>query len=192
MIKPKMIPPIVRKIPDCCGMTLIELLVAMSVLTILLAVGVPSFGQFMANTQLSGYANTMFSHLALARSEAIKRNSRVAICKSSDGSTCASTGDWNQGWIVFADTDNSGSINADEQLITVMPALSSGFSFVGNSSVSSYISYDSQGMTKLKSGGFQAGTITLCPAVPAPAGNGREIILSGSGRSRIAKISTCS
>lgn len=174
------------------GVTLIELLVAMSVLTILLAVGVPSFSQFTANTQLNSYTNTLFSHMALARSEAIKRNARVALCKSANGSTCSTAGDWNQGWIVFSDSDNSGSINGDEQIITTMPALATGFSAIGNSSVSTYISYDAQGMTKLTTGAFQAGTITLCPAVPAAAGNGREIILSGSGRSRITKISTCS
>lgn len=181
-----------KKLPGCRGVTLIELLVAMSVLTILLAVGVPSFGQFTANTRLNSYANTMFSHLALARSEAIKRNTRVVICKSPDGSTCVGSGNWNQGWIVFADLDNSGSINGGEQIITAMPALSTGFSFSGNTHVSSYISYDALGMTKLTSGGFQSGTMTLCPAAPAVAGNGREIILSSSGRSRIAKITTCS
>jgi type IV fimbrial biogenesis protein FimT len=181
-----------KKLPGCRGVTLIELLVAMSVLTILLAVGVPSFSQFTANTRLNSYANTMFSHLALARSEAIKRNTRVVICKSPDGSTCAGSGNWNQGWIVFADLDNSGSINGGEQIITAMPALSTGFSFSGNTHVSSYISYDALGMTKLTSGGFQSGTMTLCPAAPAVAGNGREIILSSSGRSRIAKITTCS
>lgn len=182
-----------KKLPGCRGVTLIELLVAMSVLTILLAVGVPSFGQFTANTRLNSYANTMFSHLALARSEAIKRNTRVVICKSPDGSTCAGSGNWNQGWIVFADLDNSGSINGGEQIIAATPALSTGFSFSGDTDdVSSYISYDALGMTKLTSGGFQFGRMTLCPAAPAVAGNGREIILFISGGSRIAKITTCS
>lgn len=176
---------------SCRGVTLIELLVAMSVLSILLAVGVPSFSQFTVNTRLNSYANTMFSHMALARSEAVKRNMRVAICKSSDGSTCASSDDWSQGWIVFVDLDNNASIDSGEQVITTMPALPTGFSFSGNGNVSDYISYDAQGVPKLTSGGFQAGTIILCPVVPAVAGNGRSIILSGSGRSRITKITTC-
>lgn len=181
-----------KKLPSCRGVTLIELLVAMSVSAILLTVGVPSFSQFTVNTRLNSYANAMFSHLTLARSEAIKRNTRVAMCKSSDGSTCANTGDWSQGWVVFADLDNSGSISGGEQVITTMPAFSTGFSFSGNANVSNYISYDAQGMTKLTSGGFQAGTIKLCPAAPAVAGNGRNVILSSSGRSRITKITTCS
>lgn len=178
--------------PSYRGVTLIELLVAMSVLSILLAVGVPSFSQFTANTRLNSYANILFSHLSLARSEAIKRNTHVAICKSADGLTCAGAGDWSQGWIVFADLDNNASIGGGEQVIATASALSTGFSFSGNGNVSDYISYDGQGVPKLISGGFQSGTITLCPAAPAAAGNGRNVILSSSGRARIAKITTCS
>lgn len=176
----------------CRGVTFVELLVTLSIFSILLAVGVPSFSQFTANNRLNSYANTLFSHLSLARSEAIKRNTRVAICKSMDGSSCASSGDWSQGWIVFVDLDNNASVGNDEQIITTMPALSAGFSFAGNTNVSNYISYDGQGIQKLTSGGFQSGTITLCPAAPAAAGNGRDVILSSSGRSRVTKITTCS
>ena len=175
----------------CRGVTLIELLVALSVFSILLAVGVPSFSQFTANNRLNSYANTLFSHLSLARSEAIKRNTRVAICKSMDGSSCASSGDWSQGWIVFVDLNNNANISSDEQIITTMPALAAGYSFSGNANVSDYISYDGQGIPKLTSGGFQSGTIMLCPAAPAAAGSGRDVILSSSGRSRITKITTC-
>lgn len=181
-----------KKFSSHRGVTLIELLVALSVLSILLAVGVPSFGQFTVNTRLNSYSNTLFSHISLARSEAIKRNARVAVCKSSDGSSCASSGDWSQGWVVFVDLDNSASIGSGEQVITTASALPAGFSFTGNGNVSDYISYDAQGMPKLITGGFQSGTITMCPAAPAVAGNGRDIILSSSGRARIAKITTCS
>lgn len=174
------------------GVTLIELLVAMSILTILLAVGVPSFSQFTANSRLEGYANTLFSHMSLARSEAVKRNTRVVVCKSSDNSTCANSGDWSQGWIVFVDLDNDASVAIGEQIITTMSALAAGYSFAGNANVSNYISYDGQGIPKLTSGGFQSGTLTLCPAAPSPSGSGRHVILSSSGRLRIAKINTCS
>ncbi len=174
------------------GVTLIELLVALSVLSILLAVGVPSLNQFTVNSKLNDYANSMFAHLSLARSEAIKRDTRVALCKSADGATCATAGSWDQGWIIFADPDNDGSRGNGEQLITTMPALKTGFSFSGNGNISDYVSYDTQGMSKLTSGALQAGTFTVCPAAPAIAGNGREIVLSSSGRSRVVKISTCS
>ncbi|MBK7989954.1 MAG: GspH/FimT family pseudopilin [Comamonadaceae bacterium] len=37
-------------------------------------------------------------------SEAIKRNSRVVLCTSSDGSTCVTSGGWQQGWTRFCGT----------------------------------------------------------------------------------------
>ncbi|UJP04832.1 MAG: GspH/FimT family pseudopilin [Nitrosomonas sp.] len=176
---------------DFRGFTLIELLIAMSILTIMLAVGVPSLSQFTLSSRLNSYSNALMQHLSLARSEAIKRNTRVAICKSSDNTTCASSGDWSQGWIVFVDSDNNANAGSAEPIITTMPPLAVGYSFSGNSNVSNYISFDEQGIPKLTSGGFQSGTITLCPAKPAPSGIGRDIILSSSGRSRIAKIDGC-
>ncbi|MDE2389063.1 MAG: GspH/FimT family pseudopilin [Betaproteobacteria bacterium] len=173
------------------GVTLIELLVALSVLSILLAVGVPSFSQFSTSSRLNSYSNTLFSHLTLARSEAIKRNSRVVVCKSSDGLSCAGSGDWNQGWVVFVDLDSDANISGGEQILTTMSSLPAGYSFSGNANVSNYVSYDGQGITKLTTGAFQSGTITLCPAPPAEGGNGRYIIISSSGRLRIAKITSC-
>ena len=67
------------------GMTLVELLVGLLILSILLAIGVPSFNQFIASNRLTAYTNDMLSTLTLARSEAIKRNGREVLCKSADG-----------------------------------------------------------------------------------------------------------
>lgn len=174
------------------GVTLIELLVALSVLSILLSVGVPSFSQFSTNAELTNNANAIFSHLSLARSEAIKRNGRVALCKSADGLTCSGAGSWSQGWLIFADTDNDATVDSGEQIITTMPAMPAGYNFSGNSNLASYISFDAEGAPKLTSGAIQAGTLTLCPPAPAVGGNGRQVVLSGSGRSRIVKSSGCS
>ncbi len=173
------------------GLTLIELLVVMSVLSILLAVGVPSFNQFATNNRLTSYVNSLFSNFSLARSEAIKRSERVVVCKSSNGSACTSTGDWSQGWIVFVDIDNNGNRDSGEEIIQVASAIPTGYSFSGNINVNNYVSYDSQGMAKLVSGANQAGTFTVCPPPPATGGAGRQLILSGSGRARIVKISSC-
>ena len=181
--------------PNCMfsrGVTLVELMVAISVIGILMAVGVPSFNQFTTNSRLNSYVNALQSNLSLARSEAIKRNGRVVICVTSNGTSCDNSGSWDQGWIIFSDLDNDGSRDGGEELILTMPSLQTGYNFSGNGNVSSYISFDSQGMTKLTSGALQAGTITLCPAAPAAGGVGRQLILSSSGRARIDKITSCS
>lgn len=174
-----------RRILPNRGMTLIEVLVTLSVLAILLAVGVPAFNQFVVSNRLSAYSSDMLSTLTLARSEAIKRNSRVVLCKSADGESCAGAGSWNQGWIVFADPNNNANRDAGEPTVYKVAALQSGYAFDGVNGFVSSVSYDAQG------GATQAGTVTLCPPAPAASGQGREIVVSASGRPRESKIISC-
>ena len=53
--------------------------------------------------------------MSLARSEAIKRNQRVAICPSDDGEQCSGN-QYENGWIVFVDgnSNNSREVNTEE------------------------------------------------------------------------------
>lgn len=61
------------------GFTLIELMTAVFIVVILLAVGTPSFTHFIQNMQIRSVAESMLSGLNLARDEAVKRNSKVTV-----------------------------------------------------------------------------------------------------------------
>jgi type IV fimbrial biogenesis protein FimT len=95
------------------GFTLIELVVTVAIAAIVLTIGVPSFQQLIADNRITAQVNQFVTSLNIARSEAVKRNSRVRVCKSSDGATCAASGDWQQGWMVFSDLDNDGTVDTD-------------------------------------------------------------------------------
>jgi type IV fimbrial biogenesis protein FimT len=166
---------------------LIELLVVMAVSAVLLVVGVPSMAAVIKSVKLSSASNGFLSHLHLARSEAIKRNGRVVLCKSGDGLSCAASGGWEQGLIVFHDSNNNGSLDAGEAVIERVEALPSDLRLTGNLTVARYLSFAPNGASKLVSGAFQAGTLTLCHQ-SAPAGEGRQIILNAVGRPRIQKV----
>jgi type IV fimbrial biogenesis protein FimT len=168
------------------GLTLIELLVVMAIASILLGTAIPSFSGLVRSVKLTDSANDLFSSIVLARSEAAKRHSRVTMCKSADGQTCATTGGWEQGWIVFEDPDNSGTHRAGEQVVQRVDALPKDMRLSGNLNVSKYISYAPTGETKLASGAFQAGTITLCN-VSSGGEEARQIVLSATGRPRTQK-----
>lgn len=85
------------------GFTLVELLVTLAVATILLAVGVPSFASFVANSQLTSQANDLLGAAALGRSEAIRRNQAVTLCRTQpDGTSCARGQEW-RAWILLVD-----------------------------------------------------------------------------------------
>jgi type IV fimbrial biogenesis protein FimT len=75
------------------GFTLIELMVVLTVLAILASIGVPSFRELIASQRVKDAGSTLQSALLLTRSEALKRNTTIALVP-------ATAGQWNAGWRV--------------------------------------------------------------------------------------------
>jgi type IV fimbrial biogenesis protein FimT len=168
------------------GFTLVELLIVIAIIGVLAGVATPAMNRLVKSVKLTSATNDLFASLMMARSEAVRRNSRVALCKSSDGILCAATGGWEQGWIVFHDTNNNGTHESGEEIVMRAQPLSTDLRLSGNLNVAKYVSYSPSGAAKLASGGFQAGTITLCNE-SAGSGEARQIILSSAGRPRVQK-----
>ena len=61
------------------GVTLIELIIGLVIVAILLAIGVPSFSTFIANTKIRNAAEAIQNGLSLARVEAVRRNANVQL-----------------------------------------------------------------------------------------------------------------
>lgn len=86
------------------GFTLIELLVVIALIAILASLAGPSFNDLILKNRLSSMASDFVGSTQLARSEAIKRNVTVTLCQSANGTSCATSGGWQQGWIVLQGT----------------------------------------------------------------------------------------
>ena len=179
------------RLPAAGGFTLIEMLAVVAVSALLMSLALPSFSAIIDSVKLSSATNVFLSGLHLARSEAIKRNSRVALCKTADGVSCAATGGWEQGWIVFHDANNNGARESSEVMILRELPLSSSMRLTGNVSVARYVSFTPTGGTRLIGGGFQAGTLTVC-RYSAEAGEARQIILNAVGRPRVQRTAIAS
>jgi type IV fimbrial biogenesis protein FimT len=175
----------------CRGFTLIELAIVLAIASILLGSAIPSFIGLVRSSRLTASTNDLLGSILLARAEAVKHRSRVALCKSTDGVSCAATGGWEQGWIVFHDTNNNGLHDAGEQVVWRAQPLADNLRLSGNLNVAKYISYSPTGDAKLTSGAFQAGTITLCN-VSAAKGDARQIVISAAGRPRVQKATVAS
>lgn len=173
------------------GFTLVELMAVLAIAAVLMGAGVPSLAQLVRSVKLTSATNDLFGSLLLARSEAAKRHARVVVCRSFDGATCAPSGGWEQGWIVFHDANNDGLRQSGELLISRMQALPSDLRLFGNLNVSRYVSFAPTGEARLASGGFQAGTVTLCnPSLHG--GDARQIVISATGRPRVQKAQVAS
>jgi type IV fimbrial biogenesis protein FimT len=77
------------------GFTLIELMVTLTVVAIMAGIGVPSFKSFIAGQKVKTASYDLMTSLMLARSEAVKRNTGVAL--TPDSATA-----WGGGWTVTA------------------------------------------------------------------------------------------
>jgi len=67
------------------GVTLIELLIGVTIISCLLLVGMPSFTGWIRDLQVRGAAESIQSGLLLARSEAIRRNRPVQLTLADAG-----------------------------------------------------------------------------------------------------------
>lgn len=70
------------------GVTLIELMVGLAVLSVLLTIGIPSFKNIIRDSRLTSQSNELLGSMMAARSEAVKRNAPVELISS----------DWTEGW----------------------------------------------------------------------------------------------
>lgn len=148
------------------GFTLVELVTTLAVAAILLSLAVPSFGTFVKNNRLITQENDFVTAVNLARSEAIRRGNRVTLCKSSDQTSCAGSGGWDQGWIVFVDVNDDGVVtNPATNVLRVHDALTGNLTLNGDAALASYVSYVSTGATREIGGGIsatQSGVMVLC------------------------------
>jgi type IV fimbrial biogenesis protein FimT len=95
------------------GFTLVELLVVIVLMTILLAIALPSFSDMVISSRFTSTAMQLKADLNQARSESIKRNVRVLLCaRNTAGDDCVVASDWGGGWLVCADADKDGKCDA--------------------------------------------------------------------------------
>ncbi|MCU0976327.1 MAG: GspH/FimT family pseudopilin [Steroidobacteraceae bacterium] len=110
------------------GVTLLELMVAITVLALLLGIGVPSFTNVIRNNRLATQANELVTAFNVARSEASKRGLPVSVCVSSNGTACdTASPNWANGWIVFTDTATAGEVDGTDEVLQVTGRLAAGY-----------------------------------------------------------------
>lgn len=164
------------------GFTIIELLVTLSVAGIILTVAVPSFQGLVQESRISAQSNNFLSAVMLAKSEAIKRNSPVTICPSTNGTACTGGTVWSNGWVVFADASSDGVVDGGEEVIQVNAAFTGGNTL---QSAGARITFTANGFSM----GFN-NTFSLCDSRGVI--HSRALILNNQGRLRSEKgTGTC-
>lgn len=173
------------------GFTLYELMITVLIVGAVLSFGIPNMREFSQNSRMTSTANDFHAAFHLARSEASRAKTNVTICASSSGTNC--TGTWDQGYIVFIDTDGNlltGGVN--ESILLVAPPASQGVSLaVANDAT--YFSFAATGRGRTNVGGNPAlSQVVMCDKrgnVRAAGGNSasRLFVATPLGRATIQR-----
>lgn len=170
------------------GFTLVELLVTMAVGGILLAIAIPGYAFLVNTSKLAAVTNDLVSAIQLARSEAVKRGTRVTVCKTDNAMValpvCNAAANWEQGWLVFIDGGLRGVVDAGDTVLRQQDRASGAVSITA-SNFSTYISYKSSGVSQGLNN-LATGKLFVCVA-----GDQRDIVVNSTGRVRLDEPTTC-
>ncbi len=126
------------------GYSMVELMAVLSIASILLAIGVPSFGALIRNQKMTTTVNDFFTAVNLTRSEAIQRGTRVDLVPAGDGT------DWAKGWIVLIDRNGNQKADAGERIVFSHGPVPKGMTIEAafTDSKAHYLAYNGSGRTR--------------------------------------------
>ncbi len=178
------------------GMTLIELMTAVSILAILMTLAVPNFNSLIASVRLSSATSELTASLTRARNESIRSGNRVTVCRSNAANTqCSNTagGGWETGWLIVQDLQRptvNASVDTGDTISYVGQSLPAGIRVLGNSYMANYVSFSATGQPRqIIGGGIAPGTIRICSTSAAlqDSERARDLKMTLSGHFKVEK-----
>lgn len=161
------------------GFSIIELMITLTIVSIVLSYAMPSFYQLKLNKLMESERNRLTVSLNFARNYAVKNQQHVIICPSSSGNSCDYESKWFGGWIIFLDSNKNRMLDSDELLLQHEDAMKKEI-MATSSKYRQKISYDGMG--------FSPGTnlsINFCDARGSKFA--QSIILNNAGRIKQSK-----
>ena len=187
------------------GFTIIELLIAAAVMSVLIVIGMPNLQEFLKAGQITTANNELVSAMQVARSGAIQMSGAGCVCASdnTDSATpsCSGSDSWEDGWISFVDV-NTAAISTcvyepadDDILLKVWNGANATDSLTVRSTSPTinaldYVRFNSRGIPVTTQGVSLQGMFVLCDDRGLTEGAtvlGRGIVLSASGSLRTTK-----
>ena len=158
------------------GYSLYELLMTLGLISLVLTLGIPSFGAMAANNRLRTEVDALFHAIHLARKSSVVRRQVVTLCPSKDGLFCDESTDWSTGWIMFSNRTRRDSDTRDEN----EPILRRHSAHPSNRITANRRAFSLRS-TELRA---TNGTVVFCDR--NGRGTARALVISYTGRPRVA------
>ena len=162
------------------GLSLLELLLAIALLSIILAAGATSLGGIIEQRRGGEVMRLLRGAIEFTRGTAISSGGLATLCPSRDGQNCG--GRWHEGMIAFPDANGDRIPDPGDALPRAFrfpaPAGSLRWRSFGNRQ---YLQMTAMGFTRNQNGNF-----TWCPANGEPR-QARQLIVNAAGRLREAE-----
>jgi type IV fimbrial biogenesis protein FimT len=181
------------------GFTLIELMTAIFVMSIVIGFGIPAMTDFVRNSRMTGTANDLLAALHVARGAAVSRRAPTMVCRSADAMAATpSCDDAGTGWIAYVDAndndgdgmaDGNGALDAGEEILLANQGPPDTITITSNGT---FVAYSSSGFLRAVGGTASATVFRICDGrgnVDTAGGNSaaRAIIVSPTGRPQIQR-----
>lgn len=172
------------------GFTLIELMVAVTVLAVLLTMGIPQFSKMLSNNRMTSTTNSVLAGIQMARAEAITRGVPVIFCQNNaTNNGCSGITNLANGWLVGTDTDADG---APDEILKVSGAYPGTMQVTGNANfLTTFIRFNASGL--IESGNITPpATFTICDSSRSGE-TGKNISVNATGGANLNTTNpTCS
>lgn len=174
------------------GFTIYELMITMLIIGVILTLGIPNLAEFTQNSRLTATSNDLHSSFQFARSEAARSKSNITICASANSldPAAACGGTFNDGWIIFVDTNGDLVRGGGENILRAHPAVASGVTITTNAN-SNYFSFAGTGLGRGDVGGNPSlSTAMICDNrgiddAPGGRATARRLVATPIGRATI-------
>ena len=123
-------------------------MVTLLIVGVVLTLGIPNLSAFTQNSRMTGTANDLHSSFQLARSEAARAKTNITICGSAnpmDDALADCDGSWEQGYIVFVDSDGDIVRDVGEPIVRSHPVIATGVTLNVEGGATSYFSFAATG-----------------------------------------------
>jgi type IV fimbrial biogenesis protein FimT len=157
------------------GMTLLELVITITIISILTAIALPNMNDFIVRMRVNDEISMLQRLLLTTRNAAINSGERAIMCPLTSGGEC--TTDWHKELSVFIDNNNNKTFDSanNERLLVTKSAIKTGDKLIyGKGRV--MVAYQPSGHLT----GLSNGTFRYCPL--AHDDKSRGIVIARSGR----------